>query len=91
MLSFGISSASEHYQKVMKDNLSECERAVADNDDILIHSKNKQKHDERLQKALRRLQDMNVTLNPEKCQFTRNQVPFLGHIIDGNGIHADPE
>ena len=34
---------------------------------------------------------MNVTLNPEKCEFARNQVPFLGHIIDGDGIHADPE
>ena len=34
---------------------------------------------------------MNVTLNPEKCKFARNQVPFLGHIIDGDGIHADPE
>ena len=34
---------------------------------------------------------MNVTLNPEKCKSARNQVPFLGHIIDGDGIHADPE
>ena len=49
------------------------------------------KHDERLRKVLRRLQDMNVTLNPEKFKFARNQVPFLGHIIDGDGIHADPK
>ena len=34
---------------------------------------------------------MNVTLNLEKCKFARNQVPFLGHVIDGDGIHADPE
>ena len=34
---------------------------------------------------------MNVTLNPEKCKFARNQVPFFRHIIDGDGIHADPE
>ena len=32
-----------------------------------------------------------MTLNPEKCKFTRNQLPFLGHIIEGDGIHADPE
>ena len=42
-------------------------------------------------KALRRLQDMNVTLHREKCKFARSQVPILGHIIDGDGIHADPE
>ena len=34
---------------------------------------------------------MNVTLNPDKCKFARNQVPFRGHNIDGDGIHADPE
>ena len=32
------------------------------------------------------LQDMNVALNPEKCNFARNQVPFLGKIIDGDGF-----
>ena len=40
---------------------------------------------------MRRLQDTNVTLNPDKCKFARNQVPFLGHITDGDGIQADPK
>ena len=91
MLPFGISPASEHYQKVIKENLSDCEGTVVDIDDILIHSIDKKEHNERLHKVLRRLQDMNVTLNPEKCKFSRNQVPFSGYIIDGDGIHADPE
>ena len=91
MLPFGISPASEHYQKVMKENLSDCEGTVVDIDDILVHGTDKKEHDERLRKVLRRLHDMNVTLNPEKCKFARNQVQFLGHIIDGDGIHADPE
>ena len=91
VLPFGISPASEHYQKVMKENLSDCEGTVVDIDDILVHGTDKKEHDERLRKVLRRLQDMNVTLNPEKCKFARNQVQFLGHIIDGDGIHADPE
>ena len=75
----------------MKENLSDCEGTVVDIDDILVHGTDKKEHDERLRKVLRRLQDMNVTLNPEKCKFATNQVPFLGHIIDGDGIHADPE
>ena len=91
VLLFGISPASEHYQKVMKENLSDCEGTVVEIDDILVHGTDKKEHDERLHKVLRRLQDMNVTLNPEKCKFARNQVKFLGHTIDGDGIHADPE
>ena len=52
----------------------------------------KKERNKRLCKVLRKLQDMNVTLSPEKCKFARNQVPFLGHIIDSDdGIHADPQ
>ena len=91
VLPFGISPASEHHQKVMKENLSDYEGTVIDIDDILIHRTDKKEHDERLREVLRRLQGMNVTLSSEKCKFAKNQVPFLGHIIDGDGIHADPE
>ena len=73
----------------MKENLSDCEGTVVDIYDILVHGTDKKEQDEILRKVLRRLQDLNVTLNPEKCKFARNQVPFLGHIIDGNGIRAD--
>ena len=32
----------------------------------------------------KRLQDANLTLNPQKCQFLQYEASFLGHII-GNG------
>jgi hypothetical protein len=32
-----------------------------------------------------------VTLNLDKCEFGRDQVKFLGHLIDREGIRADPE
>ncbi len=32
-----------------------------------------------------------MTLNKEKTQFGVKSVKFLGHVIDGDGIHADPE
>ena len=51
----------------MKKNLSDCEGTIVDIDDILVHDTDKKEHDERLRKILKRLQDMNVTLNPEKC------------------------
>ena len=91
VLPIGISPASEHYQKVMKENLSDCDGTIVDIDDILIHGIDKRERDERLREVLRWLQDMNVTLNPEQCKCAKNQVPFSGHIINGDGIHADPE
>ena len=53
-LRFGISPASERYQKVMKENLSDCEGTV-DIDDIVIQGTDKKEHHERLRKVLRRL------------------------------------
>ena len=41
VLPFGISPVSEHYQKVMKENLSDCEGTAVDIDDILVHGTDK--------------------------------------------------
>lgn len=40
--------------------------------------------------CLQRIWDPKVTLNPEKCVFHQPS-KFLGHIVDQDGIHADPE
>ena len=36
------------------------------------------------------IQEAGVTLNPDKCEFGRRSIAFLGHVIDENGISADP-
>ena len=32
-----------------------------------------------------------MTLNSEKCEFAKSRVKFLGHLIDQDGIRADPD
>ena len=32
-----------------------------------------------------------MTLNSEKCQFSRKSVKFLGHVVDSSGIRADED
>ena len=59
-------------------------------DDVIIFGKDKQEHDNRLHAALRKIQAAGVTLNSDKCEFNRSQLLFLGHIINGEGISADP-
>jgi len=56
----------------------------------LYLAKDQKKHDERLQAALERIKEARATLNPEKCFFF-SQLRFLGHIIDQEGIRADPD
>ena len=40
---------------------------------------------------MERIEKAGVTLNKEKCEFRKRQVNFLGHLIDAEGIRADPE
>lgn len=57
-------------------------------DDILIYSKNDEDHDKHLEillKTLRRNQ-----LYAKKCDFWKDKVKFLGHVISKDGVSMDP-
>ena len=58
-------------------------------DDVLVHCKTQEEHDQQLQPVLKRLQEAGVTLNLEKCQFSTRLVKFLEHVVDSSGIRPD--
>ena len=90
-LPFGISSAPELFQKRMSKILSGLEGLVCQMDDVLVFGANQDEHDKRLTAALERIEKAGVTLNPDKYEFNKRTVKFLGHLVDENGIRADPE
>jgi hypothetical protein len=90
-LPFGITSAPEHFQRRMSESLNGVEGAVCLMDDILVHGRSKEEHDERLHIVLQRRQDAGVTLNRKKCVFTQDRVKFLGQIVDPTGVRPDPD
>ena len=63
---------------------------VCQMDDVLVFGSDQAEHDERLTTVLKRLEEAKVTLNREKCKFSRRRLDFLGHVIDETGIRADP-
>ena len=60
-------------------------------DDILITGKTQEEHDERLIAALERIQQVGMTLNKEKCEFSKDKVTYLGQVIGSNGIQPNPD
>ena len=90
-LPFGITSALEHFQRRMSEILSGLDGTVCLMDDILVHGKNPEEHDQRLNRVLLRLQEAGLTLNQGKCQFTQSEVKFLGRVIDHSGVRPDPD
>ena len=89
-LPFGISSASEVYQRIMDEMLEGIPGAFAVIDDILIAGESIEKHDEILKKVLHRACDYNLKLNFDKVNLRKEEVPYVGHIITKDGIKPDP-
>nr|GFA13551.1 putative reverse transcriptase domain-containing protein [Tanacetum cinerariifolium] len=60
-------------------------------DDILIYSKNKEEQQEHLRIILELLQKENLYAKFSKCEFWLDSMKFLGHVINSQGVHVDPE
>ncbi|GKB64488.1 putative nucleotidyltransferase, ribonuclease H [Tanacetum coccineum] len=58
--------------------------------DILIHSKTQEEHVEHLRLVLKLFKKEKLYAKFSKCEFWLREVQFLGHMINGNGIHVDP-
>ncbi|KAF5755900.1 putative nucleotidyltransferase, Ribonuclease H [Helianthus annuus] len=59
-------------------------------DDILIYSKTKAEHEQHLRAILELLKNEQLYVKFSKCEFWLREVQFLGHVVNGDGIHVDP-
>ena len=59
--------------------------------DILVFGKTQDEHDNHLKAVFKQIEEANVTLSPQKCEFSKTKLTFLVHVIDADGIRADPE
>ncbi|KAL9992436.1 putative nucleotidyltransferase, Ribonuclease H [Helianthus debilis subsp. tardiflorus] len=59
-------------------------------DDILIYSKSKEEHAKHLHLLLSLLRKEKLYAKFSKCEFWLEQVQFLGHLVNHEGIHVDP-
>ncbi|GJZ92176.1 putative reverse transcriptase domain-containing protein [Tanacetum coccineum] len=57
--------------------------------DILIYSKTQEEHEEHLGLVLELLKKERLYAKFSKCDFWLQEVQFLGHVINGDGIHVD--
>ncbi|XP_048774395.2 uncharacterized protein K02A2.6-like [Ostrea edulis] len=90
-LMFGISSASEIYQRVIGQVIQGIEGVRNLSDDIIVYGTDEVDHNRKLTKVLDRLAEKGLTLNREKCKFGLSKIVFLGHVISSEGIRPDQE
>lgn len=93
VMPFGLCGAPATFQRLMQTVLQKetWHKCVVYLDDVLIFGETEEEHNSRLQTILQRFQEANLRLSPSKCHFLQEQIQYLGHIINKNGISTDPE
>ena len=84
----GLSNAPAAFQRFMNDIFADmldvC--VVVYLDDILIYSADKTTHHKQVKEVLRRLRKHGLYAKPEKCEFDRESVEYLGYILSPAGL-----
>ena len=88
---FGISSASEVFQKKNEATFEGIPGIHIVADDIIVAAATVQEHDHILRQVLERAKDHNVRFNFDKLQLRVSEVKYLGTIITADGLKPDPD
>ncbi|XP_067620077.1 uncharacterized protein [Eurosta solidaginis] len=93
VMPFGLHSAPATFQRALDHVIGpELEPyAFAYLDDIIITSKTLEEHIRHLAEVFQRLRGANLKINPEKCEFFKKSLKYLGHVVSEEGIHTDPD
>ncbi|GJS36095.1 putative reverse transcriptase domain-containing protein [Tanacetum coccineum] len=59
-------------------------------DDILVYSKSKEDNEDHMRLMLELLKKERLYAKFSKCECCFQEVHFLGHVVNHNGIHVDP-
>ena len=90
---FGLMNSLATFQTMMNDIFCDM---IAEGvvcvylDDILIFTKTLLEHQTITQRVLECLQEYNLCLKPEKCEFECTQIEYLGVIISEGMVEMDP-
>ena len=84
VMPFGLCNAPSTFQRLMELVLAglRWEICLAYLDDVVVIGRTWDEHLKRLRSVLGRLR--------KKCQFFRQNVSFLGHVVSSKGVHTDP-
>jgi len=59
-------------------------------DDILIFTRTEEEHAKAIKRVLQVLQEYKLFLRPEKCEFCKERIEYLGLVISENEVSMDP-
>lgn len=90
-LPFGVKPASAIFQRTIENVLRDIPKSINYMDDIVVTGLNVEEHVKILKLVLIRLNDVNLKLNIDKCEFFKNKITYLGFHIDSKGLSKTNE
>ena len=90
---FGLTNAPATFQHLMESCLGEMHLnwCIIYLDDVIIFSKTPEEHVQRLWSVLQKLRAAGLKLKPSKCEFFKDRISYLGHIVSKDGVETDPK
>ena len=90
VMPMGLSTAPSTLQRWMDAALQGLEDVVVVYlDDVLIHSKSEEDHERDLRKVFDRFREKGMRVKRTKCEFWKQEIAFLGHVIKEGRILVD--
>ena len=90
---FGLMNSPATFQAMMNEifrDLIDDGKVVVYMDDILVFTNTLDEHQQIVRQVLQRLQDHDLFLKPEKCEFERDSIEYLGLVISHDKLEMDP-
>lgn len=90
---FGLKNAPATFQRMMDKALRGLigKYCFVYLDDIIIFGQTIQEHNRNLAIVLQRLTELGLKLQPDKCQFLKSELEYLGRVISKDGIKPNPD
>jgi len=91
---FGMTNSPATFQGMMNEilrNMINEGRVVAFVDDVLIGTETEEGHDTIVEEVLRRLEENDLYMKPEKCAWKVQKVNFLGVIMGQGKIEIEED
>jgi len=83
-----LATFQEMMNKILRDIINE-EKVAAFVDDVLVETETKKGHNEIVEKVLKRLEENDLYVKPEKYMWKVRKIGFLEVVIGSNGIEME--
>ncbi len=90
-LPFGVASAAAIFQRCLHTLTAQVKGSANYLDDIVVTGESEEEHLQNLNLLLKTLNEWGLRVNLDKCDFFKEQITYLGHVLDSSGIRPTGE